>query len=590
MKKLISIILAACMCLSLIGGVSFAAAEDTVEGSYTYSFVAGTGNCPKKVSNEPLWDYTDYTVLPYCFFDADEIIKGFIECSEAYIAKNGTIPVYNSTDKTPPEDAAKYTFEYEENTGSVVLGDFYTRLLCFNGTDYFRFRTITSIDKTSFPKGRWVAIKLDARELKEGTYDITFKSNGTYLRYCEVYLAPYDSSKTSGEDYMEGQEPIFKVEGVQSEITRENFDVIGDADEYVLIIKQKKAIETRLTSITFTPVSDSEYAAAFKESDSEEVTYAPSVNPYAYAKDGSDIGASVTATDKDEDGVYTLTAPETAGEDDEYKFIYWAKGLTTGTNRQVVSTSATYTDYVPQNGKNYVIAVYDKAGAGAKAEFYNANGQLITTLTENGNAPALPYMAGYGQASNWALHGTSTKISGGDLVALSGNMIFFAEYDTSKPDKFEIIVNGKKGTYTYGQKVECKAELKDASGNVFFGWKKTVNGTEQLVSTDNNYTFYAWETCTVTPVYKERAALFDGEKKKVILGTFTLGGEQVVMAEYFGFDEADEKGIVLSTAEGASQEIAMTSDNNQFTVVNNEGKTGISGYAILNGMKYIYSK
>lgn len=84
--------------------------------------------------------------------------------------------------------------------------------------------------------------------------------------------------------------------------------------------------------------------------------------------------------------------------------------------------------------------------------------------------------------------------------------------------------------------------------------------------------------------------MFDGKKKRIILGTFTLGGEEAIMAEFIGFDEADEKGIILSTTEGYSQEIAMTSDNNQFTVVNDENKSGISGYAILDGIKYVYDK
>lgn len=56
MKKLISIILATCMCLSLMGGVSFAAAENTANGSYTYSFKAGTGNCDDEAKNTPLWE------------------------------------------------------------------------------------------------------------------------------------------------------------------------------------------------------------------------------------------------------------------------------------------------------------------------------------------------------------------------------------------------------------------------------------------------------------------------------------------------------------------------------------------------------
>lgn len=423
----------------------------------------------------------------------------------------------------------------------------------------------------------------------DGTFDIDI-SGGKHTSggKADVYISKATQPSYGPEDIkslMKVKIGTFSTANNALDMKAEKIE-IEQGENILLFVPHSEETANRnyIEKITLTPTDDAGYTEAFKESDSKAETYAPNVVAYAYAKDSTDIGVNASAKDDDADGVWTLEAPEKVGD---YKFLYWAKGLTTSDNRLVVSTSATYNEYIPQNNNNYVIAVYDKAGETPKAEFYNANGQLIETLKENGNAPALPYMAGYGQASNWALHGTSTKINGGDPVTLSGNMIFFAQYDTATPDTFAITVNGKSENYNYGQLVECKADATDTDGNIFYGWTKTVNGGDaQLVSADPIYTFHAWENCTVTPVYKKTTGIiFDGAKQKILLGTFDLGGEQAVMAEYIGFEDADEKGIILGT-----QEIAMTSDNNQFTVVNNDEATSISGYAILSGTKYIFNK
>ena len=408
----------------------------------------------------------------------------------------------------------------------------------------------------------------------------------------DVYLAKSKGSAYSASDVdsFKTTAPIIGSVDTKSGTGFEKENITLEAGEYAFLFMAPSSGAGRnyISSITLTPVDDAGYTEAFayNETDSVTTTYTPSVDTVAYAKDGTNLDVSVT-NQNNGDGTYTLTAPEYVGDNNEYKFLYWAKGLVSGVKKQVVSTDATYTDYVPQNEANYLIAVYDKAGESGKAEFYNANGQLITTLTENGTAPNLPYMAGYGQADNWALNGTSTKIDGGAEVTLDGYMMFFAEYDTEAPDSFEITVNGNKKSYNYGDLVTCEADENDADGNIFYGWTKTVNGGEaQLVSAEPTYTFRAWEACTVTPVYKKTTAiLFDGAKRKILLGTFTLGGEEAVMAEYIGFDGASEKGIILG-----AQEIAMTSDNNQFTVVNTEKAADISGYAILDGFKYVFDK
>ncbi|MBQ8003933.1 MAG: hypothetical protein IJ299_02450, partial [Oscillospiraceae bacterium] len=277
----------------------------------------------------------------------------------------------------------------------------------------------------------------------------------------------------------------------------------------------------------------------------------------------------------------SITAPEAP---DGYKFLYWAKGMTMG-KKQVVSYSTTIPEYKPHEGVNYLIAVYEEVGAEsseATAEFYNANGQLLDlTLTEENKLPDLPSMAGYGKATAWALRnadGTYTEYeAGADVSALSGTLVFMAKYNDLEKD-IKIVINGEDGYYAYGDPVSCMTDAEN-----FSYWTKTINGKSEIVSTKAEYTFNAYEECTVSAVCDGPVDL-GKTMRKIILSTFTAGDETAIMAEFIGFEDSLEKGIAFGT-----QKIAMTTNKTQFTVINDIESTTITGYAIIddNGLKEI---
>ncbi len=312
------------------------------------------------------------------------------------------------------------------------------------------------------------------------------------------------------------------------------------------------------------PAESPEYVSAFTPSDTVESSTPANADviPLAYATGGGTIAPANIEAEDNENGTYTV---KTDAEVNGYTFRYWARGLQSKDRKRIVSFANEFT-YTPSNEKNYLIAVYDKAGTiPATTEYYNANGQRIDWK----EGDPMPYMAGYGEASGWKepVYGIKEAIYG-------------------EPIKYNITIGDAEPVkYAWGDPVPCVAE--DKEGYVFWGWKKTVNNVDAgIVSADKNYTFYAWEDCTVTPVYKEVAPVFEGEKKRIILGTFMLGGKTAVMAEFFGFDNALERGITID-----GTDYAMTNKNaDQFTIVDDDNKGNISGYAILaNGVKYIYN-
>ncbi len=266
-----------------------------------------------------------------------------------------------------------------------------------------------------------------------------------------------------------------------------------------------------------------------------------------------------------------LDAPETkTGEDGKtYNFLYWARGLESSSNRKIVSTKNKF-DYRPHEGTNYLIAVYEDADA-SKVEFYNGNGELMTDLAlDEGNLPEVPYMAGHDESTGWKRQGDDTVYEAGEAAPTDGSMVFVAQYNDPEAD-ITISINGVSDTYAYGDTVTCESD--DAN---FSYWEKTINGKNQIVSIDKKYTFNAWEACSVTAVCN---GAFDLGRaaRKILLGTFTVGNQTAVMAEFVGFGNAFEKGIVVD-----GNEIAMQSENNQFTITNDTtSAVTVTGYAIL---------
>ncbi len=305
-------------------------------------------------------------------------------------------------------------------------------------------------------------------------------------------------------------------------------------------VKSNEVIVT--VSAPAAPEEDEELKAAFDAKTEAANTYVESTVT------GLTDDSTITAK-KNSNGTFSLTAPETKND---AKFLYWAKGMSK--NKKIVSFSNVLSDYMPEeNGKNYLIAVYED-DISETAEYYNANGQRIATGTE----PALPSMAGYGKASGWAKFGETN--------------IYVAEYgNKTTPDNVTVTVDGKAQTVPYGTKITCKADESKAN---FKCWKKSdVNGKTEIVSAEKNYAFNAWESCTVESVYEEH--FYTGAKLKIIIDSFTAGEETGVMAEFVGFGNVVEKGIMWN-----GKKISMTKPGNQFSVIADKAGTYV-GYAII---------
>ena len=313
----------------------------------------------------------------------------------------------------------------------------------------------------------------------------------------------------------------------------------GDALDYFTYPYMLKITGTKITE-------DAELTDAFAVKKEDLTGYvAPSVVSVT-------VDGKVIAAEKNADNSYNVEAPEenTAGE----AFLYWAKGLSK--DRRIISFSNKLTSYIPdENGASILIAVYDGNGP-ETAEYYNANGQLIA----KGEEPAKPSMAGYGTATAWKQYGNKN--------------IFVAEYAVEEPAKdIEVtVINGEgTDTYAYGDTVTCIA---DTAKDNFKCWTKSdINGNTEIVSVDRTYSFKAWEKCTVTAIYEDYN--YNGATAKIVLDTFTAGKETAIMAEFIGFTDVIEKGIMCGT-----NKIAMTKPGNQFTVIADEATTYV-GYAIL---------
>ena len=298
---------------------------------------------------------------------------------------------------------------------------------------------------------------------------------------------------------------------------------------------------------------DPELKTAFTHNERDDsYTYvAPSMT-------GLIIGGKTINADENEDGSYDIEAPEKDKDGDN--FLYWAKGMET--RKKIVSFERKLEGYVPENnGTNFIIAVYEgDIEDTTTPEYYNIDGQLIA---KSNTAPAYPSIPGLGTAIAWK-----------DCV---GN-IKVAEYTDLERDNVSVTVEGGEGTQEnvpYGTLITCTADSDEAN---FKCWKKTIGDTTEIVSIDSTYKFRAWENCTVTAVYEEYT--FNGTAMKIIIDSFTVGSETGVMAEFIGLGDAVEKGIMFTNSDNKTTKIAMTTKDNQFTVIADEPGKYV-GYAIL---------
>lgn len=307
------------------------------------------------------------------------------------------------------------------------------------------------------------------------------------------------------------------------------------------LVLEKIEDDSELTN-AFTPESITENAVAIPEN-------GVTVNTYVYTVDGEkkNLDESITVPAGE---ACTVDASKITGMDG-YEFLYWAKGATMD-KKQIVSDKTEYT-FIPTVEATHLIAVFAPKNAtatgSAKAEFYNGNGQLLPDFTvtsgENVEIPELPSMAGYGNATHWELYGDNEKYNPGSSVALSGNMIFVAQYPDLKKDIKITVIGGicNKDAYRYGGVVICKPDDPEN----FKCWKK--DGV--IVSIDKEYEFNAWESCVVEAITGEY--VFNGKATKLLIDIFN---DKIVMAEFIGlsnYGTVVEKGIMIENKRFAMQ-------------------------------------
>ncbi len=369
----------------------------------------------------------------------------------------------------------------------------------------------------------------------------------------------------------------------------------GQTGEYVLFLQMsnvntevynvyKQALPDYVTSIhsfNLTPVPAKDLAdAAFKATEDPDYTSTNSASVTRLAYYGDDVAAEtigdVTTVNYGESLTIDGAEKTVTKGDKTYNFSYWAKGLNTGVgNKQILSTALSF-DYKPSEGTNYLIAVYEEEG-NAEEAFYNYNGQLLSDLSigEDGTLPALPAMAGLGNAIGWEQLGTGDVFEAGyDVSELEGDKVFMAKYNEPEAD---ITINGE--SYSYGDVVSCK-DIVDSMENFSYFTRKIGSGKEEIMSIDPDYSFSAYTDCTIEAVCNGSVSEEDLGRaaRKILFSTFSVGENlTAVMAEFIGFDGAKEKGIMFG-----SQKIAMTTDKNQFTVTNDTiADVTVTGYAIV---------
>ena len=327
------------------------------------------------------------------------------------------------------------------------------------------------------------------------------------------------------------------------------------------------------------------------EADVSGVGTTPTINTLA-----ADVfGTPLTVEGIDKSDSY-VSAPKTFGN---YEFLYWTKDI--GYNKKIVSHNEKY-DFIATPGRTIFTAVYREIGVDTpeKAVFYNANGDIVSTVAIADGAvvaPALTSMAGFGASVGWKLVSTGEIYGAGESVPANGEMLFVAEYNTLSAN-ISVTVNGGSGTgtYTYGDTVTASAPSRKTAGSteVFNYWTKTVGSKTEIVSFKKDYTFSALETCTLTAVYSDYVPVAE-KVRKVLLSSVMIGGEETVVAEFIGFEDAVERGIAFGTGDAApsyaslKRSVMNSKDLNQLAVINDEGYS-YKAYVITEDGEVHYSK
>ncbi|MBQ2841248.1 MAG: hypothetical protein IJE70_07875 [Oscillospiraceae bacterium] len=419
-----------------------------------------------------------------------------------------------------------------------------------------------------------------------GDTEITIPEAGEYY---VIFKADEDCSDASKGGNSRMYEKLSLSQTTENDVTTYKYT----AQEFQLFV---------LSNITLTPVeeapAESEEETAMKEAPAEEVEEDLSETADVKvvginAEDAADTGLSgaVQNISANRGETAEVTAKEVPG----YEFLYWGKGL--GTEHSIVSTDPTYTVKATSGG-TWLYAYYKKTDSTAVSVlFLDSNGDEITKSMVASDsalaAPSAPSAPGAPQFLGWKMPGDEKTYSAeevAELTATGDKMVFVAQFAPAE-EKADITVT-ENGTphaknYYYGEPVSVTAEATSGTKN-FAYWKKG----DEVVSFDRNYTFRAWESCSLTAVYLDTVPDAGTLRKIIIKGN---------VAEFIGLDTGvAEKGIIFRdtdatavTLGNATHKIAMTTTGNHLSFNNDltgNGATNFMGYAILTNGNVIYDK
>ncbi len=563
MKKTLSIILAMTLLISLAPSV-FASGESTTEPelelAYNYDFGAA--------------GYAD-------------IVEG--EITEDWIKTNGDAetPVWAENNTDPWfVDGSRYVYGNNfgltsDTAGTNQMPDslhwpMYTKRAYENGA-----KTLGA-----------VAIRLKIKKPGIYTPKLTFYAYNNLCKY-DVFLVPASELSDTKKGYVTfgtgndgtaalvnnvisnidskyhlGLFDMYLNSDTKTETTKE-FDntieitekqITDSNEEFYLFFRTNGSSNTEMSGTMYVNLDsfslytekkeDASLDSSFTYTEEEFVGGSATLRAFAVYAEGTESEEDIIGTRSITLGeTVSVSAPQSVTKGDKtYNFLYWAKGATN--KKQIISYNASFT-YKAYAEANNLIAVYKEKGAeSTKKEYYNANGQLL----ENGDT--LPSLPGYGKATGWQD---------------AGNGVYVAEYAPLEKN-IEITVNGETDSYAYGDTVTCTANAPE--GKVFMYWTKN----DEIVSTESTYTFFAWEKATVTAVYGDSAPTLGKTMRKIVLDALVSGDYTAVMAEFIGFSDAVEKGIIFG-----GKKIPMLTDKSQFTLTNDtENTVTVTGYAIIN--------
>lgn len=609
MKKILSLILALSLIIS-VAPMSFATdAEETIDepGMYFNFGAAGYGSETGDIGYNILAEYDDYRGQSY---DASwtkwaktgldqwrvDGVSYMYEDNRLYLTDEDGYTIDIDEDGTPDEIYHPNALSFkakgsdtlnQENIYNGALGKVCVVIaLKLNETGIF-VPTLTYHVGPDLPKCHVYLTKRNKGELQGDNKYITFNTDYNGKNAYDQLLGdklkdlPKEDGVYLGEIDMHAKEPGTKT------IEFSSYEITDTSSTYVLCFRMSNVNEevyskyekdlpdyvASIHSFKLTPLSTAKVDTNYS---SENAPTTATVSRLALYGDTSAVIETEDVTYGESTDIPAVAKTYTDKAGDTYNFLYWAKGLENGVgNKHIISTGNEQFSYKPHEGANYLIAVYEKAGAEKAAAFYDRNGQLLNIEITDDKLPALPAMAGLGDAIGWEQLGTGTVFD--ENVAFSdikGDKVFMAKYNELS-ENITIGINGVSDTYKYGDVVTC-----ESNDEKFSYWEKTVNGKSQIVSLDKTYTFNAWENCTIKAVCNGTVSEEDLGRtaRKILLSTFSVGENlTAVMAEFIGFGAAKEKGIMFD-----GRKIAMTTNKAQFTVTNDTADTvTVTGYAIV---------